>query len=54
MLPSGNYCVRNGSAGKVAKNLEGNNFLPKTREDLASELGIDIRTMDNYSQIEEK
>ena len=49
------YGIREGSAGKVSKNLEGNNFIPKTEDELLKSLGlgVDKRTIQNYKKLTE-
>ena len=49
------YRIREGSAGKVSKNLEGNNFIPKTEDELLKSLGlgVDKRTIQNYKKLTE-
>ena len=49
------YGIREGSAGKVSKNLEGNNFIPKNEEELLKSLGlgVDKRTIQNYKKLTE-
>lgn len=47
------YGIRQGSAGKVTV-LDGNNFPPnKTQEDLAKQIGIDQRQLQNYKKLNE-
>lgn len=43
------YGVRQGSAGKVS--LERNNFAP-TQEQIAKELGVDVRTLQNIKRLQ--
>lgn len=47
------YGIREGSAGKVSKNLERNNFTPKTEEELLKSLGLNVdrRTIQNYKKL---
>lgn len=49
------YGIREGSAGKVSKNLEGNKFIPKTEDELLKSLGlgVDKRTIQNYKKLTE-
>lgn len=49
------YGIREGSAGKVSKNLESNNFTPKTEDELLSSLGLGItrQTIQNYKRLTE-
>lgn len=49
------YGIRDGSAGKVSKNLESNNFTPKTEDELLSSLGLGItrQTIQNYKRLTE-
>lgn len=47
------YGIREGSAGKVSKNLESNNFTPKTEEELLKSLGLSVtrQTIQNYKKL---
>lgn len=49
------YGIREGSAGKVSKNLEGNNFIPKTEDELLKSLGLGVtrQTLQNYKKLTE-
>lgn len=49
------YGIREGSAGKVSSNLEGNNFTPKNETELLKSLGISVdkRTIQNYKKLTE-
>ena len=45
------YGIQNGN--NQHSDRDGNNFQPKTQEDLASELGVDVRTLHNYKILSE-
>lgn len=45
------YGIREGSAGKVSKNLEPNNSVPKSENDLANQLGLSADTLQNYKRL---
>lgn len=43
--------IRDGSAGKVSKSLDGNNFHPNTQSDLAEKLKVSQRQLSNYKRL---
>lgn len=45
------YGIRNGSAGKVAKDLDGHNVSPKTESDLAEQLEISTKQLGRYKSL---
>lgn len=45
------YGVRSGSAGKVAKDLDGHNVSPKTESDLAEQLEISTKQLGRYKSL---
>lgn len=49
------YSIREGSAGKISRNIESNNFTPKTEEGLLKSLGLGItrQTIQNYKKLTE-
>lgn len=49
------YGIREGSAGKVSKKIESNNFTPNTEEELLKSLGLGLtrQTIQNYKKLTE-
>lgn len=47
------YGIREGSAGKVSKKIESNNFTPKTEEELLKSIGLNVtrQTIQNYKKL---